>query len=53
LERFPANAGGKIVENVTGSIASVNDSLLLGQSPLGRFKSWLVDNAAHALVLDE
>jgi predicted aspartyl protease len=45
--------GGKIVEDVSGSVASVNGSLLLGQSFLSRFKSWSVDNAAHALVLDE
>jgi hypothetical protein len=49
----PLKVCGKIVENVTGSVASVNDSLLLGQSFLGRFKSWLVDNAAYALAFDE
>jgi predicted aspartyl protease len=45
--------GGKVVENVNGSIASVQGSLLLGQSFLSRFKSWSVDNTKHALVLDE
>jgi TPR repeat protein len=45
--------GGKVIENVKGSIASVQGSLLLGQSFLSRFKSWSVDNAKHALILDE
>jgi predicted aspartyl protease len=44
--------GGKIVENVSGSIAPVKGDLLLGQSFLGRFKSWSVDNTTHALVLE-
>ena len=30
---------------MTSSVASVNDSLLLGQSFLGRFESWLVPTA--------
>jgi clan AA aspartic protease (TIGR02281 family) len=45
--------GSKVLENVTGSIASVKGSLLLGQSFLSRFKSWSVDNAKHALLLSE
>jgi TPR repeat protein len=44
--------GNKVLEDVRGSIASVKGSLLLGQSFLGRFKSWSVDNAKHALVLE-
>lgn len=32
--------GGRVLENVTGSVGSRNSSLLLGQSFLGRFKSW-------------
>ena len=44
--------GNKVLENVNGSVASVNGSLLLGQSFLGRFKSWSVDNAKHALILE-
>ena len=44
--------GDKVVENVVGSIASVNGSLLLGQSFLGRFKSWSIDNTRHTLVLE-
>ena len=44
--------GNKVLENVNGSIASVNGSLLLGQSFLGRFKSWSIDNSKHALVFE-
>jgi clan AA aspartic protease (TIGR02281 family) len=44
--------GERILENVTGSVASRQGSLLLGQSFLGRFKSWKVDNTQHALVLE-
>jgi clan AA aspartic protease (TIGR02281 family) len=44
--------GGKVIENVNGSVATVQGSLLLGQSFLGRFKSWSVDNNKHALVLE-
>lgn len=45
--------GNKVLENVIGSVASVNGSLLLGQSFLSRFKSWSVDNTKHALLLSE
>jgi clan AA aspartic protease (TIGR02281 family) len=44
--------GGKIVENVTGSIGSEKSSPLLGQSFLSHFKSWSVDNTKHVLVLE-
>lgn len=44
--------GGKVVENVLGSEAHVKGSLLLGQSFLGTFKSWSIDNTKHALVLE-
>jgi TPR repeat protein len=44
--------GGKVVENVTGSIASEKSNPLVGQSFLGRFKSWSVDNAKHALIFE-
>jgi predicted aspartyl protease len=40
------------LENVTGSVAPVEGALLLGQSFLGRFKSWSIDNARQALVLE-
>ena len=45
--------GGKVLENVHGSVASVQGSLLLGQSFLSRFKSWSVDNSEHSLLLSE
>jgi clan AA aspartic protease (TIGR02281 family) len=44
--------GDRVLENVSGSVASVQGSLLLGQSFLSRFKSWSVDNAKHALIFD-
>jgi len=44
--------GDRVVENVTGSVAPVEGSLLLGQSFLGRFKSWSIDNGNHALLLE-
>jgi clan AA aspartic protease (TIGR02281 family) len=44
--------GDRVLENVTGSVAGENGSLLLGQSFLGRFKSWSIDNGRHALVLE-
>ncbi len=44
--------GDTVVENVIGSMAAVEGSLLLGQSFLGRFKSWSIDNTKHALVLE-
>ena len=36
--------GDKVLENITGSVAPVAGSLLLGQSFLTRFKSWSIDN---------
>ena len=45
--------GNKVLQNVNGSVASVQGSLLLGQSFLSRFKSWSVDNTKHALLLSE
>jgi clan AA aspartic protease (TIGR02281 family) len=44
--------GEKVLENVTGSVASVEGSLLLGQSFLRRFKSWSIDNQRQVLVLE-
>jgi clan AA aspartic protease (TIGR02281 family) len=44
--------GDKVLENVRASVASVKSPLLLGQSFLSRFKSWRIDNARHALVLE-
>jgi predicted aspartyl protease len=42
----------KVLENVTGSISPAAGTLLLGQSFLGRFKSWSIDNSRQALVLE-
>jgi len=44
--------GDRVVENVTGSVASVAGTLLLGQSFLSRFKSWSIDNQRQVLLLD-
>ena len=43
--------GNKTIENVVASIASVEGTILLGQSFLSKFKSWSVDNEKHTLVL--
>jgi hypothetical protein len=43
--------GNKTVENVVASVASVSGEILLGQSFLGKFKSWSVDNGQHTLIL--
>ncbi len=45
--------GDVTLENVVGSVANAKGSLLLGQSFLGRFQSWSIDNASHALLLGE
>jgi TPR repeat protein len=44
--------GNTVLENVRGSVASPQASLLLGQSFLKRFKSWSIDNAKQELVLE-
>lgn len=44
--------GNKVLENVIGSVAPEKGLILLGQSFLGRFKSWSIDNNKHALVLE-
>jgi uncharacterized protein len=44
--------GDMVVENVRGSVASSQGSLLLGQSFLERFKSWSIDNTKHELLLE-
>jgi len=43
--------GDRVLENVSGSVAPLKGSLLLGQSFLSRFKSWSVDNVREVLVL--
>lgn len=45
--------GENVVSNVIGSVAPVQGTLLLGQSFLSRFKSWSIDNSAHALLLNK
>ena len=44
--------GDRVVENVTGSVAPSGGTLLLGQSFLGRFKTWSIDNKTQKLVLE-
>jgi predicted aspartyl protease len=44
--------GEKELKDVTVSSTPKNGVILLGQSFLGRFKSWSIDNEAHALILD-
>lgn len=44
--------GNKVLENVTGNIASVNGQLLLGQSFLARFRSWSINNERGVLILE-
>jgi clan AA aspartic protease (TIGR02281 family) len=44
--------GDNVVENVTGSVAPSGGMLLLGQSFLGRFKTWSIDNKTQKLVLE-
>jgi clan AA aspartic protease (TIGR02281 family) len=44
--------GETTLENVTGTVALYEGGLLLGQSFLGRFKSWSIDNTRHELVLE-
>jgi predicted aspartyl protease len=43
---------GTAIENINGSVAPVKGDLLLGQSFLTRFKSWSIDNAKEALLLE-
>ena len=44
--------GEKELNDVTISSTTKNGVILLGQSFLGRFKSWSIDNEDHALILD-
>jgi len=43
--------GNHLLENVTGSVASAQADLLLGQSFLNRFNSWSIDNERQMLLL--
>ncbi len=40
------------LRNMTGSIAPVEGSLLLGQSFLSRLGSWSIDNQRQTLILE-
>jgi clan AA aspartic protease (TIGR02281 family) len=44
--------GDKIVQNVRANVTSAKGDLLLGQSFLGRFRSWSVDNKNRLLFLN-
>jgi clan AA aspartic protease (TIGR02281 family) len=44
--------GNHLLENVTGSVASAQADLLLGQSFLSRFNSWSIDNKRQVLLLN-
>jgi clan AA aspartic protease (TIGR02281 family) len=53
-ERFVIRSlkvGDTTLTNVTAAIAPVKAGLLLGQSFLGRFKSWSIDNQRRVLML--
>jgi predicted aspartyl protease len=43
--------GDRVIENVIGHINTVAGPLLLGQSFLGRFSSWSIDNEKNVLIL--
>jgi len=43
--------GDLVMQNVTVRVSAEKSSLLLGQSFLGRLKSWSVDNAKQVLIL--
>lgn len=45
--------GNFLLENVTGSVASAQADLLLGQSFLTRFNSWSIDNKRQLLLLNQ
>ena len=44
--------GDRMIEKLTGNVAPLQGSLLLGQSFLSRFKSWSIDNDKHVLLLE-
>lgn len=44
--------GGMVMRNVTVRIAAAKSSLLLGQSFLGRLKSWSMDNARQVMIIN-
>jgi len=44
--------GDVLLQDVLGSVARPKGGLLLGQSFLGRLKSWSVDNQRHVLTIE-
>lgn len=44
--------GGMVMQNVTVRISAAKSSLLLGQSFLGRLKSWSMDNARQVMIIN-
>ena len=44
--------GDRVIENVVGSVADVEGSLLLGQSFLSKLNSWSIDNSRQVLILE-
>jgi hypothetical protein len=45
--------GNHVINNVVANVASVQGDPLLGQSFLSKLLGWSIDNAQHALVLNE
>jgi uncharacterized protein (DUF2147 family)/predicted aspartyl protease len=45
--------GDRFLTNVTGSVAPVTGSLLLGQSFLSSFRTWSIDNQRQVLLLGQ
>jgi len=45
--------GDVTLQDVMGTVAPGKGSLLLGQSFLGRFRSWSIDNSRRMLILDD
>jgi aspartyl protease family protein len=44
--------GDRVVEDVTGTVGRISSPFLLGQSFLQRLKSWSIDNANDAMILE-
>jgi clan AA aspartic protease (TIGR02281 family) len=44
--------GDRVLEDVSASVGPSGGPLLLGQSFLGRFKAWSIDNSGRKLVLE-
>ena len=44
--------GNRVIDNVTGTVTGVDGMLLLGQSFLGQFQRWSINNSRQALELE-